>query len=70
MVAIPPLGVRVSQLSERYHVVATSNTVLSEYAHGGQVLVSSLKGEVKKKHNSNGWIFFLLRSPLDEQDLF
>jgi hypothetical protein len=33
-------------------------------------LISSLKGEVKKKHNSNGWIFFLLRSPLDEQDLF
>jgi hypothetical protein len=35
-----------------------------------QGLISSLKGEVKKKHNSNGWIFFLLRSPLDEQDLF
>jgi hypothetical protein len=34
------------------------------------VLVSSLKGEVKKKHNCNGWIFSCFAAHLFEQDLF
>jgi hypothetical protein len=33
-------------------------------------LVSSLKGEVKKKHNRNGWIFSCFAAHLFEQDLF
>jgi hypothetical protein len=35
-----------------------------------KVLVSSLKGEVKKKHHSNGWIFSCFAAHLFEQDLF
>jgi hypothetical protein len=34
------------------------------------VPVSSLKGEVKKKHKSNGWIFSRFAALLFEQDLF
>jgi hypothetical protein len=33
-------------------------------------LVGSLKGEVKKKHNRNGWIFSCFAAHLFEQDLF
>jgi hypothetical protein len=32
--------------------------------------VGSLKGEVKKKHNRNGWIFSCFAAHLFEQDLF
>jgi len=32
--------------------------------------VCSLKGEVKKKHNSKGWIFSCFAAHLFEQDLF
>ncbi len=35
-----------------------------------QLPVSSLKGEVKKKHNRNGWIFSCFAAHLFEQDLF
>jgi len=34
------------------------------------VLDGSLKGEVKKKHNSNGWTFSCFAAQLFEQDLF
>jgi hypothetical protein len=33
-------------------------------------LESSLKGEVKKKHNSNGWSFSCFAAHLFEQGLF
>jgi len=33
-------------------------------------LVCSIKGEVKKKHHSNGWIFSCFAAHLFEQDLF
>jgi len=33
-------------------------------------LISSLKGEVKKKHNSNGWSFSCFAAHLFEQGLF
>jgi hypothetical protein len=33
-------------------------------------LMSSLKGEVKKKHTANGWIFSCFSAHLFEQDLF
>jgi len=32
--------------------------------------MSSLKGEVKKKHTANGWIFSCFSAHLFEQDLF
>jgi hypothetical protein len=32
--------------------------------------MSSLKGEVKKKHNSNGWSFSCFAAHLFEQGLF
>jgi len=35
-----------------------------------QLLVCSLKGEVKKKHHCNGWIFSCFAAHLFEQDLF
>jgi len=36
----------------------------------GQVLVSSIKVEVKKKHLSNGWTFSCFAAHFIEQDLF
>ena len=36
----------------------------------GQVLVSSIKVEVKKKHVSNGWTFSCFSAHSIEQDLF
>ena len=35
-----------------------------------KLLVSSLKGEVKKKHKCNGWSFSCFTAHLFEQDLF
>jgi hypothetical protein len=35
-----------------------------------RLLVSSIKVEVKKKHNSNGWNFSCFAAHLMEQDLF
>jgi hypothetical protein len=35
-----------------------------------EVPISSLKGEVKKKHNTVGWIFSCFAAHLCEQDLF
>jgi hypothetical protein len=35
-----------------------------------RVLISSIKGEVKKKHFSAGWKFSCFSAHLDEQDLF
>jgi len=35
-----------------------------------RVPISSLKGEVKKKHNSNGWSFSCFAAHLVEQGLF
>jgi len=37
---------------------------------GAQVPISSLKGEVKKKHHSNGWSFSCFAAHFFEQDLF
>jgi len=36
----------------------------------GKLLICSLKGEVKNKHNRNGWIFSCFAAHLFEQDLF
>jgi len=35
-----------------------------------QILVSSIKGEVKKKHHSNGWSFSCFAAHRMKQDLF
>ncbi len=35
----------------------------------GLVLISSIKGEVKKKHISNGWTFSCFTAQWIEQDL-
>ena len=35
-----------------------------------QVLISSIKGEVKKKNRSNGWSFSCFAAHLNEQDVF
>ena len=35
-----------------------------------QVLISSIKGEVKKKHTSFGWSFSCFTAHLNERDLF
>ena len=35
-----------------------------------QLLISSIKGEVKKKHTSFGWNFSCFAAHLIEQDLF
>jgi hypothetical protein len=43
---------------------ATSDTI------AGQVLISSIKGEVKKKHISNGRTISCFPAHLMEQDLF
>jgi len=36
----------------------------------GQLLISSIKGEVKKKHTSLGWNFSCFAAPLIERNLF
>jgi len=41
-----------------------------ETAAAGQLLVSSIKGEVKKKHLSDGWNFSCFAAHLIERGLF
>ena len=55
------------RLSGREAVICTIDSSEQNYC---QVLICSLKGEVKKKHNSNGWIFSCFAAHLFEQDLF
>ena len=47
----------------------------NEVTRGGahratQVLISSIKGEVKKKHISNGWTFSWFAAHLIEREVF
>jgi len=54
---MPSIGIRREDLQKLYHVWHYSP-------------ISSIKGEVKKKHVSSGWNFSYFPAHLIERDLF
>jgi hypothetical protein len=70
----PTVALRGQKLSRtgsgKQEAIQKRPTGSNPHGRGRSVPGSSLKGEVKKKHNCNGWIFSCFAAHLFEQDLF